>query len=520
MSLYFNPVENFSTANPYIRMSWNGFSLPEASLYPELTLFNVKTFTAFTRDISGLGMTFGPVNKFLEELSNKEHEVIAAAFLAMHIEISDPKYSVENIEDLEDALGILVEQLDDEIDLCDRIHQYICRSDIPISDMKEAGTRPQDTPEMTFGKDEAITITTIAILMKLLCPILGAFATKFYRVIDTKYKECHSHAIMTRVFKKRYEDVICKLTNYIMTLINSKLKTDPTAHINGNTIDAMTSIALDTIIIKRFVNVDLYRPDGNVIKYIASCCRSGADSQQQNASMSAAVRIITDPVELDKDEGNASRMESESKQSIRTADVPVMIRVAARDTIRKIIKAENIDEETIASVFAYYRKNMVVMNPISEFLLCTYYGQDIGGGSGIMMLNAEIVSQLAALLQIICAKRGVPNLAHALTFNSTYNDKTPSFESSSFVTSWKSSQAYNECKRIIPAGFGELDWDVKLKTIVDFLCKKNCLYNTSPVVWDLIGTNSLNGKTYTQFKELMIDIIYFIQMAYASKTLQ
>ena len=281
----------------------------------------------------------------------------------------------------------------------------------------------------------------------------------------------------------------------------------------------MTSIALDTIIIKRFVNVDLYRPDGNVIKYIASCCRSGADSQQQNASMSAAVRIITDPVELDKDEGNASRMESESKQSIRTADVPVMIRIAAKDTIRKIIIAENIDPELVDSVFAYYRKNMVVMNPISEFLLCTYYGQDIGGGSGIMMLNAELVSQLAALLQIICAKKGVTNLAHALTFNSTYNDKVPSFENTSFITSWKSSSAYTECRKVLPAGFGELDWDVKLKSIVDFLCKKNCIYNTSPVVWDIINTPSLNGKIYTDFKELMIDIINFVQMAYLSKTL-
>lgn len=519
MGLRFDPVESFSSANPFIVMSWSGFSLPAASMYPELKLFKVKTFTALTKSISNIGMTFGPANDFLSTLDPNTQEAIATAFLAMHLEISDPKYTVNEIEELEDILGDIILQLDDDTDLCGRINAYIRKSNIPISDMAEAGTRPQDTPEMTFVQEEAITITTIAILMKILCPILGAFTDKFNRIIDTKYKECHAHAIMTPVFKKRYDDIICKLTYYIKTLISSKLKSDPTAYINGNTLDAMTSQSLDTIIIKRFVNVDLYRPDGNVIKYIASCCRSGADSQQQNASMSNSVRIITDPVELDKDEGNASRMESESKQSIRTADVPVMIKVAARDTIRKIIKSENIDQELIDATFAYYKRNPVVMNPISEFLLCTYYGQDIGGGLGIMMLNSSIVSQLAALLQIICARDGIHNIAHALTFNIGLNDKTPTFESNSFSISWKSSSAYTDCKRVIPAGFGELDWDIRLKDIADFLATKHCKYNTAPAIWDLLNTNPCNEKPFTNFREVMVEIMGYICKVYTDKLL-
>lgn len=519
MALYFRAVENFSAANPFIKMEWKGFSIPAASVFPDLVLFKVKTFTAFTRDVTGLGMTYNPVNEFLSKLSLQEQESIASAFLMMHIEITDEKYSVDTIEQLEDALGDILNNLDDSIDLCDRIDEYIRKSNIPISDMKEAGTRPQDTPEMTFVQEEAITITTIAILMKLLSPVIGAFSDRFHKIIDTKYKECHAASIMTKLFYKRYKELINKLNNYVRTLIASKIKSDPTALINGNTLDAMTSQNMDTIIVKRFVNVDLYRPDGNVIKYIASCCRSGADSQQQNASMSNSVRIITDPVEMDKDEGNASRMESESKQSVVTADVAVMIKVAARDTVKKVIRDEDIDRDLIDSVFAFYQRNPIVMNPISEYLLCTYYGADIGGGAGIMMLNAISVSELAAVLQVISAKNGATYIAHALSFSVGNSDKVQSLDSATFLNAWKSSQTYVDCKRMIPSGFGEREWDLKLKEIASFLTKKNCSYNTAPAVWELIGVSSQNGKLFTDNKELMIEIMQFIQVLYHSKRL-
>ena len=519
MSLYFTPVDKFSTANPFIVMRWSQFSIPEAAMFPDLVYFNVRAFTAFTRDIAGLGMTFNPVNDFLQTVSIEEQKTIATAFLVMHIEIADPQYTVDKIEQLEDKLGVLVNSLDDEISLCDRINNYIRHSGIPISDMAEAGTRPQDTPEMTFLKDEAITITTIAILMKLMSPIVGAFLDKYHKLIDTKYKECHAAAIFTKLFYKRYEQIINKLHNYTYTLIESKIKDDATSLVNGNTIDAMTNQNIDVVLVKRLTNADLYKSDGNIIKYIASCCRSGADSQQQNASMSNSVKIFTDPVDMDKDEGNASRMESESKQSNKTADTPPMIEVAAEVTIRDIIEKENLDKDALESMYAYYRRNPIIVNPISIYLLSTYYGQYIGGGRGITFLRANSTAQLAAVLQMISAKNKVSYLAHALSFSIGTNEKIPSFEISTFSNSWKSSQIYSDCRKTIPQGFGEIDWDSKVKEIANFLTRKNCIYNTAPVIWDLLGEEPKNGKLFENNTELMIEIMQFIASIYSSKCL-
>lgn len=99
---------------------------------------------------------------------------------------------------------------------------------------------------------------------------------------------------------------------------------------------------MDTIITKRFVGVDLYRKDGNIVKYIASCCRSSAEP---HISAANAVKIISDPVDLEKkDEGNTSRIEAESRQTETTADVPILIRVAANRLWQTVIEKEELDK--------------------------------------------------------------------------------------------------------------------------------------------------------------------------------
>lgn len=516
--LYFSTVEGFSSANPYVEMCWNGYTVPEATINRDLLKFNVKTFAIFTRGNVGPDMAYHPVNDFLKYISLEDQKEITTAFILMHLEIATSSSDVNYIEELENKLGNIINLLDERINLTEKITTYIKQSDIPISDMAEAGTRVQDTPEMTFKYEDALQVTTIAILMKLLSPITGAFIDKYSKLIDNDFKESHAQAIMLSLFSRKWKYLIIKLRNYVQTLIANKLKKDdPTSWFNGHTLERVTTQILDTLLIKRFVGVDLYREDGNIIKYIASCCRSGADSQQRNASMNNSVRVIQDPIDLDKDEGNASRIESESKQSIRPADVPVIVKVAAIATWKKLIQEENLDPDLVESVFAYYRRNVVSMNPISVYLLCTFYGQDIGGGVGIMMLNSTIVSQLAAILQIIAVKKGIPLIAHALTMTVGLASRVPQQDDYIFMNTWKTSAEYTSCKKLFPSGFGEKDWDAKLKDIASFLMEKNVVYNTAPAVWELMNEEPKNGQTFTDFKELMFEIMNFIQVIFSYK---
>lgn len=513
--LSIEPVKDFSSANPYVELKWKGFSLNEIASNPELRFFKVKTFTALF-SATGLGMTYNPANEFLSTLSLEEQKTIAQALIVMYIEILSD-YGVERIAELEDTLGDILNKLDDSIDLCGRIKYFVEHSNIPISDMEFAGTRPQHTPDMTFHKEEAVDFVTISILMKVISPVTGAFIDKYNKIIDTRFKELHAYAIMRDIFQKRYAPLIIKFRNYIRTLISSKHKDDSTSTINGNTLEATTDMAEAVLVIKRITGMDLYRPDGNVITYIASCCRFGVDSQQQNASVTKPVKIIAAPVDLDKDEGNASVLESESKQSASTADTATLIRWAATKTTQRIIKEEGIDAELMESVIAFYNRNMVAVNPITEYLLCSYYGADIGGAQGIRYLGVKNITEFIALLQIILARNNTNLLAHALSFTVGTVDKPMTFESSTFMTAWKSTQVYTGCKRVFPSGFGDRDWDTKLKEISTFLSRKTCIYNTAPAIWTLMDAEPLNGKTFEDLKDLMVEIMLFIQLYYKSK---
>ena len=207
--LAFVPVDDFSSVNPVIEMKWSGLNIDGADqIRPEMCLFQVKTFASFTREENGPGMAYGPVNDFLTTVSPFIQEQIVYAFLQMQMIIEDGQPDASDIIDVEDNLGEVIDNLDKATNLFDLIEEYIRKGNIPISDMSDAGTRIQDSIEMTFVEDEAITITTIAVLMKLLSPIIGMFIAKYTHVIDNESKEGHAQCIMTKFFSRKCKAIM------------------------------------------------------------------------------------------------------------------------------------------------------------------------------------------------------------------------------------------------------------------------------------------------------------------------
>lgn len=518
--LAFVPVDDFSSVNPVIEMKWSGLNIDGADqIRPEMCLFQVKTFASFTREENnGPGMAYGPVNDFLTTVSTHIQEQIVFAFLQMQMIIEDGQPDASDIIDVEDNLGEVIDNLDKATNLFDLIEEYIRKGNIPISDMSDAGTRIQDSIEMTFVEDEAITITTIAVLMKLLSPIIGVFIAKYTHVIDNEFKEGHAQCIMTKFFSRKCKVIIERLDFYINRLIEGKLKNNPTTVWNGRTLDRSTRVTMDTIITKRFVGVDLYRKDGNIVKYIASCCRSSAEP---HISAANAVKIISDPVDLEKkDEGNTSRIEAESRQTETTADVPILIRVAANRLWQTVIEKEELDRDVVEAAIAFYKRNPVTINPISVYLLSSYFGPDLGGGESIFHLNNQLMSCLTAVLQVLSIKNGASYICHILTANCSVDNRANVPSDFVFVNSWRSTGAYVECKKVFPSGFGEKEWDSKLKQISQYLIQKNIYYATAPSIWDYAQLEMQNGKLFTDYLNLMTEIMQFVRVLFRNRSME
>jgi hypothetical protein len=522
--LHFEPVDGFSSQNPYIRMVCGGFEIPDLPGIEELMLFNIRTFSAFTTrrreydpesgDIgTGPEVAYDPVNHFLRSFTVEEHEKIAYAFLESHLLIRNGADDASDIEEVEDKVGDILDRLDREINLCKRTETYV-KDCIPVAKMDDAGSRPQDTPEMTFHHDEAVLVTAIAVFMKLISPIMGAFIFKYSKVIDNEYKESHARAILTKLHSRTYQQLLLKLHRYLTKLVSGYHKGDATAMYNGNTLARAARHAVDTAVVKRLVCVSLHKEDGNIIKYLACCGTGAADSQQKNIAANNAAKIITDPVDQEKDEGNTSRMEAESRQSAKTADTPIIISVVANNVWKKVARDEEIDPEMLESARAYYRRNPVIIHDISLYLLSMYYGPMIGGGSGISMLNAAVVSDMAATFQFILASSGSATLAHILTANLTETPRESQPSDLIFNNAWQNAFEYTECKKLLPAGFGEKEWNAKLKNIASTLVQRTMTYNTAPAVWEMIGTEGKNGVAIHDFQKIMIDLMKFVSFTY------
>ena len=529
--LFIRPVEDFSSQNPIVELVWDGFEVPLKDDDQYLRFFNIKTYSTLTSKrkdpnpfstevATGPEVALDPANDFLRTLSIEEQEKVAIAFLHAHLEIHCGKPDASDIEEVEDRIAEILDSLDLEIDLCAKTEEYVKVSNISIADMSDAGTRPQDTPEMTFLEPEAVVITAIAVFMKLISPIIGAFITKYMPVLDNEYKESHACTILTRLHRRKYGDLIVKLHQYLTKLVDPKLKIDATALYNGQTLAKAARHAVDTAIVKRLVCVSLYRADGNIIKYLACCGRGSAESQQKNIAATNAAKIIADPIEQEKDEGNTSRMEVESRQSAKTADTPIILGVIARQVWKNVAARESIDPEALESVRAYYRRNPIVVNCISQYLLCMFYGGELGGGSSILQLIATTVSDLGAVLQLVFAQNGAASLAHVISANVAEAPRLGAKDDYIFSNMWKSSVEYAECKKILPAGFGDREWNCRLVEIANFLMQRTLVYNTAPVVWDLCEETPRNEVAITNFTEIMLDLMKFVKYTFVSGRLE
>jgi hypothetical protein len=521
--LYFKPVEEFSSQNPFIEMVYSGFEIPGASSIPHLFRFNVKTFSSFFTRQNDRGLTgelgtppsvaYDPVNQFLTLFTDEEQKEIAMAFLSAHAIIVSGEDDASDIEQVEDKIGDLLDALDLKLNICKRTEEYVAKY-IRVAGMEEAGTQPQHTPEMTFYHDEAVVVTAIAVFMKLISPITGAFIHKYSKVIANEYKESHARAILVKLHSRTYKPLLLKLNNYMTKLVSSHHKDDPTAMYNGNTLTSAARHAVDTAVVKRLVCVSLHKEDGNIIKYLACCGTGTADSQQKNMAANSAAKIIADPVDNDRDEGNTSRMESESRYTAKTADTPIIIAVYADRTWRKCAEQEGIDPEELELARAYYSANPVMVHDITLYLLCMYYGEHIGGGSGIQMLKSSIINDMVATLQLILVKENRHVLAHAITANLTEHPRTIQPNDSLFHNMWTSCAEYAACKRVLPPGFGDREWNSMLRKIANMLMTRTMLYNTAPVVWDKTDPSGKNGVPLTEFASIMQHIMQYVKSTY------
>ena len=172
--------------------------------YKQLLLFNVETYDTLKKhDLSSWDVVFGPINKFLKNLDDDIKIQICMTFMKMHMYLNE--MTSENILDVIQELGTMLNDLDATTDICSKLEVFV-NNDIPIPNLEDVGSRPQDTEQMTFRRPHVLQLTAIALLCKLLAPVFGQFFWQYKRntSVDNNVKEIHCGTIFTTLFNRRY----------------------------------------------------------------------------------------------------------------------------------------------------------------------------------------------------------------------------------------------------------------------------------------------------------------------------
>ena len=516
------------TEKPYVYLNIGELKLPGLPDISESNLNRLLSFPTDTFKILGdrnasfnWEIVFGTVHKFLDTMTDEENQKFASLLVIMHVMILQV-LGVEHPEDraivnLETELSQLLAKFDQEVNLVNRLITFT-QDNIPIQSFAGAGERPQDSREMTFYRPDAVELTAVALLCKMMTPIFGLFIYLYNKKIDSSCKEVHCAAILRDILYNRCERLINKVNYFISNIIKKAAKNISITHIyNGYTLATITNTIYSQVLTKRFIGVNFYESSSNLVTYITSCARYAVNTQFGGSAFKRAVEEIRQPDKstTGSDDGNTSSLEVESRVSTKPADYPILIKAAATELFARFPAENDLDQDVIAEAQSYYEVNHISLSPANEYLLGIVFGSYLCGAKSISGLDGLVLAKLIPILQTLFLQQGYLSLLPLVSLQQTGQVKTIlSGVDTRLRSLWNSSFEYKNCDSKYTYCVDKLRWDTGLKNLVENIITENYRINLAPVFYEKLGIDNQNGEIYATSERIPQDICTLISQLY------
>jgi hypothetical protein len=455
-----------------------------------------------------------PVNYCLKTLSESDLKLLGRMFYDINIILKNEFIEIDQLIPITDQIMDLVYQTTSTIGLSEKIHNWVKVSNIHIPNLENIGNRPQDNKRTTFYLEDYLGLFAIIVYCKLFCPVFGQIIFKISKLVDNSVKETHCTAILKKVLDADFHDLTEKLLYYIQNVVAKGKAIELTSTANGYTLQRYSLSIYSSMLIKKFVNIDLYRDDGDIMVYIVTCSKHSLDSLNINLSTKNTIKERKGPDMFSSDaEGNVSRLETESYSSRSTVDVPIIIRLATERMINSVLSEYGLSKREFNRAVKYYNNNPVPITEVSKYITCTFFGHRLGGAKSMYFLHVGTFIKLIALLQLYLIKiQHHPSVIHLLSVVPTgiVKEEISLVDRQIQMNRGGSGYAYNNCKRMFPYAIGNISWDTKTKSIINFITNNIHHYNTAPNYWDLMNIPNANQKPYTYEEPIIRHIYTFI----------
>jgi hypothetical protein len=470
---------------------------------------------------------FGPVHSFLNTLTKEEQVKYALLIASMHmkiIKVLSPNVQTISGSDIlavENELSSMLAQFDKDIDLFTKLYVFVETGNIPLPSFVGIGERPQDTDEMTWYRPDVAKLTAVVVLCKMLTPVFGLFITNFKHSSETdgNYKEIHAITILRDTLFGRCPEVIRKLDHYISRSINQVLnpEEDLTHVYNGFTDTMIKDQIYAQMLTRRFVVVNLFRENGNLITYVSSCARGAAATQFSKTNFTNSVMTLTYKNEnATEDDGNLSNLEVESRSSTRTADYELLVKAAVIQTRKTFIETHDLDETVIAQTESYYEQNHVQLTPYNQYMLSILFGPYLCGAKSIELLDAKGLVTLISLMQVYLVNQGYFDLVLAVSAVPTGQLKTfLTGADTTLKSTWNSSADFRNCNSRFPTVCNNITWYTGLENAVKNFISEVYHINVAPSIWEKLNAENRNDEIFDVPESLARLTSSFIMQHYA-----
>lgn len=493
----------------YIYMDLEGLTIP--GLPPELDIaplleFHIDTYKVLKASESPIAWerVFGTTHGLLKTFTDDEKAKFASMIVLMHWMIVDSLGMIDEIDgatlsDLEDNLAMLLAKFDSEVNLAERLIEYV-EENIPIQSFAGVGERAQDSQEMTWYRPDVVKLTALTLLCKLMTPIFGLLIETCKKRIDTALKEIHCVVILKDIIANKFSDLNHKFMYFITNIVKPSIsnKVGLTHVYNGYTFNMIVQHICAQMIARRFIAVDLFAPGGNLVTYMTSCARAAVSSQFVSSGFKTAVNEILHPSEFASEEdGNVSNLETESRSSSRTADYVLEVEAAVVQTRKVFVTNHELDREEIEAAEDFYAINHIALTPLNDFLVGIIFGPYLCGAKTVELLNMKDLASLIAMMQAYLIQQGFIDLAHAVSARPSGQLKPILTGSDTQLRScWNNSVEYKQCADKYPFVVDKITCDTALKKIIENITTEVMTYNTAPVYWEALDQKIANGDTF------------------------
>lgn len=447
-------------------------------------------------------MTFANVNQFFASLTKEQQTILAQGFIMMHHTIQDffnKNFNPLQISKTMREVASQLDAVDQEIDLMGNLRKYV-DNNMVVGLYEGAGKRAQDSDKLTFQPEQVKSLMSITLLCKMLCPIYGAIITQVEKFVDTKLKETHCVAILTKMYQRRCPELIEKLMHYISHTVKQHSEESPSGLMHGYDDNSLSYHMYGILMVRQFVNVDLRVRNGNLMTYIIVSVKRAINTIRSAVKRNPTYsrKPITSKHEED---GNTAQLEIDSMTSRKTLDVGPIINAAVDPAIAEYMAKYEIDNESYQQSLAFYNNNPITPNPINKDINAMFFSRKLGGGNGLLMLRGPEYTKITALMQLIIFSLDVnyQELGHMMTASVADTAIDTTINPSTFKVRVGSSQSYRAVKQLFdmnPYGIRGKDWDNHVQKITENITTNKYIYNTSNFLWNWLEEDNMNGKIF------------------------